>query len=78
MLQSELQQAVDRAIAALPKKQRMAVVLRRYEHMPYDEIGEVLGLSVSAIKSQLFRARSSLRDTLKHYLDQESGAPETD
>ena len=78
LLQSELQQAVDRAIAALPKKQRMAVVLRRYEHMPYDEIGEVLGLSVSAIKSQLFRARSSLRDTLKPYLDQESGAPETD
>ncbi|MBI23365.1 MAG: RNA polymerase subunit sigma-24 [Roseibacillus sp.] len=72
LLQSELQQAVDRAIADLPEKQRMAVVLRHYEHMPYDEIAEVLGLSVSAVKSQLFRARSSLRETLKHYLDQDS------
>jgi len=78
LLQSELQQAVDRAIAALPEKQRMAVVLRRYEHMPYDEIGEVLGLSVSAIKSQLFRARSNLRDSLKQHLDPDSGNPQTD
>jgi RNA polymerase sigma-70 factor (ECF subfamily) len=56
----------------------MAVVLRRYEHMPYDEIADVVGLSVSAVKSQLFRARSSLRETLKHYLDQDSSDQETD
>ncbi len=69
ILQSELQKAVDEAVASLPEKQRMAVVLRRYENMPYEEIADVLGLSVSAVKSQLFRARSSLREALKSFLD---------
>ena len=69
MLQEELREAIDQAIAKLPEKQRLAVILRRYEGLPYDEIGKVLGLSVSAIKSQLFRARHSLREQLQHYLD---------
>lgn len=68
LLQAELQQAVDAAIAALPAAQRMAVVLRRYEQMPYEEIAVVLDLSVSAVKSLLFRARTTLRDSLSHYL----------
>lgn len=70
LLQQELQQAVDNAISSLPEKQRLALVLRRYEEMPYDEIGTVLGLSVSAVKSQLFRARQALRESLQQYLDQ--------
>jgi len=69
-LKEELIRAVDRAIAKLPKKQRMAVVLRRYEDMPYDEIAKVLGLSVSAVKSQLFRARGVLKEELASYLDE--------
>ncbi len=69
-LKEELIKAVDRAIAKLPKKQRMAVVLRRYEDMPYDEIAKVLGLSVSAVKSQLFRARGILKEELASYLDE--------
>ena len=48
----------------------MAVVLRRYEQMPYEEIAEVLGISVSAVKSQLFRARTSLRESLGSYLSE--------
>lgn len=70
--QQELRQAVDQAIAALPEKQRLAVVLRRYEQMPYEEIAEVLELSVSAVKSQLFRARTALRESLQPYLDEQS------
>lgn len=68
MLQRELRMAVDQAIAELPEKQRLAVILRRYEEMPYDEIGNILGISVSAVKSQLFRARHSLREALQEYL----------
>ena len=68
ILQMELQQAVDKAVRSLPDKQRMAVVLRRYENMSYEEIADVLGISVSAVKSQLFRARSSLRESLKSFL----------
>jgi len=69
LLQVELQKAVDAAIAALPETQRMAVILRRYENMPYEEIGAVLDLSVSAVKSLLFRARTTLREALSSYLD---------
>lgn len=68
LLQSELREAIDAAIAALPESQRMAVVLRRYEQLSYEEIAAVLGLSVSAVKSLLFRARSALRETLGAYL----------
>jgi RNA polymerase sigma-70 factor (ECF subfamily) len=69
-LQAELKVAVDRAIDALPEKQRMAVILRRYENLPYEEIADVLELSVSAVKSQLFRARTTLRASLEHYLEE--------
>ncbi len=68
LLQAELRAAVDAAIAALPEAQRLAVVLRRYEQMPYEEIAGVLSLSVSAVKSLLFRARSTLRESLSSYL----------
>lgn len=68
LLQAELQQAVDAAIAALPDAQRMAVVLRRYEQLSYEEIADVLKLSVSAVKSLLFRARTTLRESLGGYL----------
>lgn len=70
-IHQELQQAIDKAIASLPEVQRLAVVLRRYEEMPYDEIATVLKLSVPAVKSVLFRARNSLRDSLATYLDQD-------
>lgn len=69
LLQAELQQAVDNAISALPDVQRMAVVLRRYDQLSYEEIADVLKLSVSAVKSLLFRARATLRDALAGYLD---------
>lgn len=70
LLQAELQHAVDAAIASLPETQRMAVVLRRYEQLSYEEIGESLDLSVSAVKSLLFRARTNLREALAGYLEE--------
>ena len=68
LLEHELQQAVDAAIANLPEAQRMAVVLRRYEELSYEEIAEALDQSVSAVKSLLFRARTELRANLQRYL----------
>ena len=69
LLDAELNDALQIAIDALPETQRMAIILRRYEEMPYDEIGEVLGLSVPAVKSVLFRARAELRENLRKYLE---------
>lgn len=70
LARQELTEIVDKAIADLPEQQRMAVVLRRYEQMPYGEISEVLGISISAVKSQLFRARTALRESLGSYLSE--------
>ena len=69
MLDSELHEAIDAAIAGLPEAQRLAIVLRRYEGMPYEEIAEVLKTSVPAVKSILFRARAELKARLKKYLE---------
>src|SRR5438874_12763243 len=69
LLEAELQGAIETAICVLPEKQRMAVVLRRYEGKSYEEIGEVLGLTVAAVKSLLFRARTELRAALNRYLE---------
>lgn len=70
VIHAELERAVDEAIRALPEKQRIAVILRRYEELPYEEIGTVLSMSVPAVKSLLFRARSQLKETLRKYLEE--------
>ena len=67
----ELEAAIDRAIRGLPDRQRLAVSLRRYEDMPYEEICKILGMSLSAVKSLLFRARNDLKEKLAAYLDDE-------
>lgn len=69
LLDEEMQAAIQRAIDALPETQRMAIVLRRYEDISYEEIAEILDLSVPAVKSVLFRARTELREKLRQYLD---------
>src|SRR5438067_11803012 len=61
LLETELQRTIEEAILQLPETQRLALVLRRYEQLSYEQLAEVLGLSVPAVKSVLFRARSELR-----------------
>ncbi|HEY6205945.1 MAG TPA: sigma-70 family RNA polymerase sigma factor [Chthoniobacterales bacterium] len=68
LLENELQQAIEDAITQLPETQRMALILRRYEELSYDDIAEVLDLSVPAVKSLLFRARTELRTRLGKYI----------
>jgi RNA polymerase sigma-70 factor (ECF subfamily) len=57
---------VRQAIAALPDKQRAAVLMHKYEEMEYSQIAKVLSCSESAVKSLLFRAYESLRARLAH------------
>src|SRR6266540_1774354 len=68
LLEVELQRTIEDAILQLPETQRMALVLRRYEQLSYEQIAEVLDLSVPAVKSVLFRARTELRSRLTRYL----------
>lgn len=69
LLDGEMMDAIQRAIEELPETQRLAVIMRRYDETPYEEIAEVLDLTVPAVKSLLFRARTELREKLKQYLD---------
>ena len=68
LLEGELQRTIEEAILQLPEAQRMALVLRRYEQLSYEQIAAVLDLSVPAVKSVLFRARTELRSRLSKYL----------
>lgn len=69
LLDTELRTAIDAAIESLPENQRLAVVLRRYENLPYEEIAEILATTVPSVKSLLFRARTTLRESLSKYMD---------
>ncbi len=64
----ELEAVVEQALSKLAPKARMAIQLRRFEEMGYEDIASVLGMTVSATKSLLFRARRELRDFLANYL----------
>lgn len=70
LLDEEMQTAIQRAIDGLPEVQRMAIILRRYDDISYEEIGEILALSVPAVKSVIFRARTELREKLRRYLEE--------
>ena len=67
ILKKELQNIVRTALDSLPKNQKIAVVLRRYEDMSYEEIAMIMNCSVSAVKSMLNRAKQTLKNRLKHY-----------
>lgn len=68
-LDEELERAIQKAIEELPEVQRTAIILRRYDDVSYEEIGAILKLSPPAVKSVLFRARNSLREKLRAYLE---------
>ncbi len=72
LLDGELHAAIESALAQLSEKERLAVVLQHHQGMPYEEIAVVLGVSLSSVKSLLFRARISLKDKLGVYLNQQA------
>jgi RNA polymerase sigma-70 factor (ECF subfamily) len=67
MLHDERMQRIREHVIALPERQRMAVVMHKYQDMDYKQIGAVLKLSESATKSLLFRAYQTLREKLKEF-----------
>jgi RNA polymerase sigma-70 factor (ECF subfamily) len=75
-LHGELAQKIEDALAQLPDKQRLAIVLCRQEELSYEEIARVLRCSVPATKSLIHRGRESLKQKLKPYL--QTGAWEAD
>ena len=68
LLRNERMAAIREHVMALPERQKMAVLMHKYEGMDYGQIGEVLKLSESATKSLLFRAYQTLREKLKGFV----------
>jgi RNA polymerase sigma-70 factor, ECF subfamily len=68
MLLAELEHRIEESLADLPEAQRSAILLFREKELAYEEIAEVLGVSVSATKSLIHRGRETLRRRLKAYL----------
>ena len=68
LLRDERMAAIRKHVMALPERQRMAVLMHKYQGMDYRQIGEVLKLSESATKSLLFRAYQTLREKLKDFV----------
>lgn len=69
ILDDELTEVVEEAVAELPPLQREALVLFEYEGLALHEIAEIVGADVGAIKARLHRARQGLRSSLSTYLN---------
>ncbi len=68
ILKRERLAAIRSKVNALPERQRMAVIMHKYQQMDYRQIADVLKLSESATKSLLFRAYETLREQLKEFV----------
>ena len=68
LMQRERLAAIRQRVQALPERQRMAVVMHKYQQMDYRQIADVLKLSESATKSLLFRAYETLREQLRQFV----------
>lgn len=69
--QAERTRVVQEAIAELPENQRMAIVLSRYEDKSYEEVAEILETTVAAVKSLTSRARTTLKEKLARFFEQD-------
>jgi RNA polymerase sigma-70 factor (ECF subfamily) len=61
----ELLDLISHAVEMLDLEYREAFILREYENMPYDQIAELVGASVSNVKTRVFRARQKIRKLLE-------------
>ena len=73
----EQAEMVRHAVAALSERQRMALLLAKFEGMSYQDIADSMDLSVQAIKSLLSRARVNLKEILTPYVEQGTRLDET-
>ena len=66
--QSELEGALQRALAELAEDRRIVVILRDLEGLSYEEIAAALDLELGTVRSRLHRARMDLKDKLERFL----------
>lgn len=67
---AERAEVVREALEQLNDRQRMAIMLSKFEDMTYEDIAATMGMTVKATKSLLARARENLRELLAPYMDE--------
>jgi len=67
-LNSELQCLIENSIRKLPNSFKMAIVLREFQGLSYEEIAEITKTNIGTVKSRIARARNKLQEDLKHYI----------
>jgi RNA polymerase sigma-70 factor (ECF subfamily) len=68
LVRRERMLAIRAKVEGLPERQKLAVIMHKYQQMDYKQIADVLKLSESATKSLLFRAYETLREQLKEFI----------
>jgi RNA polymerase sigma-70 factor (ECF subfamily) len=68
IVRRERMEAIKKCVLELPERQRVAVLMHKYQEMDYKQIAQALNLSESATKSLLFRAYETLREQLKSFI----------
>lgn len=76
--QQELAAVIRGALDDLNERQRVAIVLNKFEDMNYADIADVMGLTTKAVKSLLSRARAKLREALQGYIYMDAEPPPPD
>jgi RNA polymerase sigma-70 factor, ECF subfamily len=72
---AEERRVVQKVLSTLPADYRAIMVLRHFQQLAYEEIAEVLNLSLSQVKTRLFRARKMFKDRFEAYLGDLNAMP---
>ena len=64
----EIGTAIFEALRSLPERERVAIILCKYQDLPYEEVAEVIGCTIGAVKTYVHRGRMKLIEKLKTYL----------
>lgn len=70
LFRKELRDILFNALAKLPENERVAITLNKYEGFSYNEVAEVIGCSLGAVKTHIYRGRLKLIDELKEYIEE--------
>lgn len=69
LVKQEMKEVIDQAITDLPEELKVAITLREFEAMSYDEIAEVMDCPVGTVRSRIFRAREAIDKELKALIE---------
>ena len=68
VFRKQIKEAIFEALESLPEKERIAIILCKYEELPYEEVADVIGCTVGAVKTHVYRGRMKLIEKLKPFL----------